>query len=107
MRPKPQSWPTGSGSVEFGGDARMIGRRMTLDGERCEIIGVVGRRLKNGQITERSTLFGDIEIREPPDVYLPFQIDPNSSVQGRFFNVAGRLKPGVTLAAAHAQLQAS
>jgi hypothetical protein len=79
---------------QFGCDARMIGRRMTPDGERYEIIGVVGPRLENGQITERSTLFGDIEIREPPDVYLPFQIDPDSSVQGHFFNVAGRLKPG-------------
>lgn len=31
---------------QFGGDARMIGRRMTLDGERYEIIGVAGRGSK-------------------------------------------------------------
>jgi putative ABC transport system permease protein len=34
------------------------------------------------------------------------QIDPNSSEHGHFFNVIARLKPGVTLAAANAQLQA-
>src|SRR6185436_12728946 len=38
----------------------------------------------------------------PPDLWLPFQIDPNSVMQGHFFLAAGRLKPGVTLAAANA-----
>jgi putative ABC transport system permease protein len=92
---------------EFAGDPLVIGRRMTLDGERYEIIGVVGPQLENAQVTERSTLFGGIEIHDPPEVYLPFQIDPNSADQGHFFNVAGRLKPGTTLPAANAQLQAS
>jgi putative ABC transport system permease protein len=63
--------------------------------------------LQNGHIAERSMLSGDIEIDEPPEVYLPFQLDPNSASHGHSFNVAGRLKPGVTLAAANAQLQAS
>jgi len=91
----------------FGGDPRVLGRRMSLSGERYEIIGVADPRLQNGPITERSTLSGDIEIHEPPDVYLPFQLDPDSADHGHFFNVAGRLKPGVTVAAANAQLQAS
>jgi len=91
----------------FGGDPMAIGRRMTLSGERYEIVGVVGPLLQDGQVAERSTLSGDIEIDEPPDVYLPFQLDPNSASHGHYFNVAGRLKPGVTLAAANAQLQAS
>ena len=90
----------------FGADSQVLDRRMTLSGERYEIIGVLGP-LQNGPIVERSTLSGDIEINEPPDVYLPFQIDPNSADHGHFFNVAGRLKPGITLAAADAQLQAS
>jgi predicted permease len=92
---------------QFAGNPRVIGRRMTLDGKRYEIIGVLGQRIETSQITERSTLVGDIEIDEAPDVYLPFQIDPNSAEHGHFFNVAGRLKTGVTLAAANAQLQAS
>lgn len=91
----------------FGGDRKVVGRRMALSGVRYEIIGVLGPQLPDGQITERSSLSGDIEIYEPPDVYLPFQLDPNSASHGHYFNVAGRLKPGVTLAAANAQLQAT
>jgi hypothetical protein len=79
---------------QFAGDPLVIGRRMTLDGERYEIIGVVGPQLENAQVTERSTLFGAIEIHDPPEVYLPFQIDPNSADQGHFFNVAGRFETG-------------
>lgn len=90
----------------FGGDPRVIGRSMTLSADSYEIIGVVGPH-ENGQIAEQSLGSGDIAIEEPPDVYIPFQLDPNSSERGHFFNVAGRLKPGVTLAAANAQLQAS
>ena len=91
----------------FGGDTHVIGRRITLSGARYEIIGVVSPSLQDGQIAERSRLSGDIEIHEPPDVYVPFQLDPNSASHGHHFNVAGRLKPGVTLAEANAQLQAS
>ena len=91
----------------FGGDRQVIGRRITLSGQRYEIIGVLGPYFQNGQIAERSSLSGDIETYEPPDVYIPFQLDPYSSSHGHYFNVAGRLKPGVTLAGANAQLQAS
>jgi hypothetical protein len=48
-----------------------------------------------------------LAIDEPADVYIPFQLDTHSTQQGHYFNVAGRLKPGVTLAAANARLQAS
>ena len=36
------------------------------------------------------------------DVLLPMQADPNSTNQGHYLSVAGRLKPGVTVAAAEA-----
>jgi len=91
----------------FGGDSGVIGKRITLNGERYEIIGVAGSNLENGQVSEMMLGNGDITIKEPPDVYIPFQLDPNSDERGHFFNVAGRLKPGVTLAEANAQLQTS
>ena len=91
----------------FGGDTGVIGRRMTLNGRGHEIIGVLRPDLTKGQISERVLLSGEIEINEPPDVYIPFQLDPNSAERGHYFNVAGRLKPGVTLAAANARLQAT
>jgi len=78
----------------FGGDPEVIGKSITLSGERYEIIGVVGPNLK-------------IEIDEPPDVYVPFQLDPNRDDNGHYFTVIGRLNPGVSLAAANAQLQAA
>jgi putative ABC transport system permease protein len=76
----------------FGADQQVIGRTMTLNGTPHEIIGVVSNDLK-------------IEIDEPPEVYLPFKLDPNTTEQGNYFNVGARLKPGVTLAAANAQLK--
>src|SRR5581483_9505432 len=78
----------------FGGDANVIGKRITLSGELYQIIGVLGPNLK-------------IEIDEPPEVYVPFQLDPVRDDNGHYFTVIGRLKPGVSLGAAGAQLQAS
>jgi putative ABC transport system permease protein len=91
----------------FAGDPEVIGRRMTLSDERYEIVGVVGSNLKNGQISETMLGDGHITIDEPPDVYIPFQLDPHSSEHGHYFNVAGRLKPGITLAVANGRLHAS
>src|SRR5204863_5798297 len=76
----------------FGGDPGAVGKTIVLNGEPYEIIGVAGPGLK-------------IEIEEPPDVYVPFQIDPNSTVQGQFFNAGGRLMPGVSVDAANAHFK--
>jgi len=78
----------------FGGDPGVIGKRMTLSGESYEVIGVVGPSLK-------------IEIDQPPDLYVPFQLDPVRDDNGHYFTVLGRLKPGVSLAAANEQLKAA
>ncbi|MGG7382784.1 hypothetical protein ACQ7B2_29925, partial [Escherichia coli] len=42
-----------------------------------------------------------------PEIWIPFQIDPNTTDQGHYFTAAGRLKPGVTLQQANARLQLS
>jgi len=41
----------------------------------------------------------------PADVFIPLQAHPNSTNQGHYLLVAGRLKPGVTLQAARAQMK--
>jgi putative ABC transport system permease protein len=79
----------------FGGDAAVVGRKLSLNGEPHEVIGVLGPF--DTEAVQSQT--------GPPDLWLPFQIDPNSVMQGHFFLAAGRLKPGVTFAAADAQLQ--
>jgi putative ABC transport system permease protein len=91
----------------FDSDSDVIGRRIILNSNLYEVIGVMGRDLADGQISEQSMGSGDLQIRQPPDVYLPFQLDPNSTERGHYFNVIGRLKPGVSFVAANAQLQAS
>ena len=80
----------------FGGDRELVGRTISLDGNPYVVLGIVGPQF-------------DVESLQPgpspPDVWVPFQIDPNSTNQGHFFGVAGRLKPGVTLATANAQMK--
>jgi predicted permease len=76
----------------FGSDSGAIGKTIVLSGVPHTIIGIARPELK-------------IEVDEPPDVYVPFQIDPNSTDQGHYFTSGARLKPGVSLAAANAQFK--
>jgi len=76
----------------FGGDPRMVGKSILLSGESYRVVGI----LPAGTQTEAP---------HPPDVWLPFPIDPNSVNQVHYFRVMGRLQPGVTLAMANARLQ--
>ncbi len=76
----------------FGSDPAVVGKTIELSGEPAQIIGVLRPGLK-------------IEIDQPPDVYAPFRIAPNSTEQGNYFNSGARLKPGITLEAANAQIR--
>ena len=78
---------------QFGSDPQIVGKKISLDGEPYDVIGILGPSFDN-----RS--FDPI-----PDVWLPFQIDPDSIDQANYFVVAGRLKPGVMIGTARAQLQ--
>ena len=73
----------------FGSDSGMLGKALTLGGESYTVIGV----LASGFTFDPS-----------PDLYLPFQADPNSTNQGHYFRVSARLKPGVSLNSAKAAL---
>lgn len=78
----------------FGGDPAIVGRTLTFNGQPHDIIGVLAP-------------FDTTAIQSPigaPEVWLPFQIDPTSSMQGHFFSAAGRLKPEITVEAATARL---
>jgi putative ABC transport system permease protein len=79
----------------LGGDPAAVGRKLSLNGEPHEVIGVLGPF--DTEAVQSPT--------GPPDIWLPFQIDPNSVMQGHFFTAAGRLRADVTLAAANGQLQ--
>ncbi len=73
----------------FGGDPAIVGRAIVLDGEPYTVIGVLRASFRS---------------YPPADLYLPLQADPASTNQGHFLAVAARLKPGVTLEAAKAEL---
>ncbi len=75
----------------FHGDPHAAGKVILLGGEPYTIVGVLGPGF-------------DFDSDPPPDVWLPFQLDPNSTDQASYFAAAARLKPGVTLAMANARL---
>jgi putative ABC transport system permease protein len=78
----------------FGGDPTIVGRRIAFNGRPHDVIGVL------------APLDTDA-IQSPlgaPEVWLPFQIDPHSTMQGHFFAAVGRLKDEISLESANAQL---
>ncbi len=77
----------------FGGDPAAIGRTLTLDGQIYEIIGILPEGFR----------FLD---QDHAEIMVPMQIDRSKTKLGNF-NAMGiaRLKPGVTLQEANADLQ--
>jgi putative ABC transport system permease protein len=73
----------------FGSDPGIVGKALTLGGEPYTVIGVLAH---------------GFTFDPMPDVYLPFQADPESTNQGHFFQAAARLKQGISLSAAKAAL---
>ena len=76
----------------YGGDPNIVGKTISLGDETYEVIGVLSR---------------DFVTDPPPDLWLPFQFDPNSNDQAHYFLSAARLRPGVTVQQANAQLKLS
>ena len=79
----------------FDGSSDVLGKTVLLSGDPYTVIGVMGPS------------FDVSEFGEPPEAWIPFQLDPASTDQGHYFRAAGRLKPGVTLEQAKARIEAS
>jgi putative ABC transport system permease protein len=79
----------------FDRDPNVLGKTISLSGTPHVIVGVL----------DGTTSFE--ELLTPPDVWIAFQLDPNTSSQGHYFQSAGRLAPGVTIDQAKARLQLS
>jgi putative ABC transport system permease protein len=75
---------------KFGGNPKIVGSAISLSTESYTIVGVLGRSFVTDPVA---------------DLWVPFQIDPNSTNQGHYFLVAGRLKPGVSLSQANAEMK--
>jgi len=76
--------------TRFGGNPSIVGTTIQLDGQPYLVIGVVGR----GFITD-----------PVGDLWLPYQFDLSSQDMAHYFTVVARLKPGITLQQANAQLK--
>jgi predicted permease len=75
----------------FGSRSDIIGARILLSDARYEVIGVTAAGIET-------------TAPDPVDVWLPLSIDPASASQVHYFTVEARLKPGITVNAANAQL---
>jgi putative ABC transport system permease protein len=79
----------------FQRDPNMLGRSISLSGDPHTVIGIVG------------SSFDVSEFGDNPDVFVPFQLEQNTNDQGHYFQVAGKLKAGVTMDQADARLKVS
>ncbi len=75
----------------YGGDPGVVGKTIRLDGEPVTVVGVMGPGFR--------------VLNQKPDLWVPLGITPgNRTTMGRFMTAVGRLKPGVTLERASAEL---
>jgi putative ABC transport system permease protein len=76
----------------FGGDRSVVGKTITINGKRATIIGVMPKGWRFPEIC---------------DLWMPLQMDEKDNPRGNFFlNCIGKLKKGVTLAQARAEMEA-
>ncbi len=75
--------------TRFGGDPSLIGKPILLGGDPYIVVGI---------------LPASFHSDPPADVFIPMQADPNSTDQGHYLLAAGRLKPGVALESARANM---
>jgi putative ABC transport system permease protein len=82
----------------FAADPSLVGKTLNLDGEAHTVIGVMPEGF-DFPVGFAST--------QPPDFWQPLRLDPSQPSRGaHFLRVVGRLKPGVTMAAAQAEMTA-
>jgi putative ABC transport system permease protein len=74
----------------FGGDPGVVGKTLELGGESYQVVGVAGP---------------SFSADPPVDIYVPLQADPNSTNGAHYLRATARLKQGVTLEMAKAQMK--
>jgi predicted permease len=75
----------------FGGDARIVGRQIQLNGRPWTVVGVAPPEFRFGRAV---------------DVWAPTVVDTTLNRRAEYLDVVGRLKPGVTIEQASADVAA-
>ncbi len=75
----------------FGGDARIVGQAMTVNGEAYTVAGIMPQSFNYPAGT---------------DVWVPLAVPANSNNLGNFLKLVGRMKPGVSVQQASDDLRA-
>ena len=88
---------------EFGGDPNVIGRSITLDGKARTVVGVLPREFSLNH--EVVPTVGGID---KPEIFLPLPMDSSDDQDygSENYNILARLKPGVTMQQAQADIGA-
>ena len=74
----------------FGSDPALVGKPIILGGDPYTVVGILPSSFRPDP---------------PADVFIALQPDPNSTNQGHYLLAAGRLKPGVSMQAANANMK--
>jgi putative ABC transport system permease protein len=75
---------------KFGSDPNLVGKTISLANLPYTVVGVTSP---------------DFYTDPVADLWVPYQFDPNTRDQAHYFVAAARLKPGITLSQAQAQLK--
>src|ERR1700681_3607548 len=87
----------------FGGDPQIVGRSLTLNGKQFTVVGVLRPDfLLNNEVMPTVAAIEKVEILLP----LPFGADAVNRRGDENYNIVGRLKPGVTMREAQADITA-
>jgi putative ABC transport system permease protein len=97
-QPRPVLLSYGLWQRRFGGDSKVIGRKLIINGQDATIVGVMPANftwhIKKGSMTRKSA-----------EMWSPWQVaEELRQRRGRFASAVARLKPGVTRAQAQAEM---
>ena len=92
----------GTWARRYGRDQKVVGRSLTLNGQPYEIVGV----LPEGFALPREVL-PTLGVAEDGEIYLPLPLAANAATirTREDYNILGKLKRGVSVAAAQAEME--
>jgi predicted permease len=79
----------------FASDPNVVGRKLTLDNQPVTVVGILPASFDFASVFAPGT---------PVDIFIPWPLTDKTKPQGNTMAIVGRLKPGVTVQSAQAEL---